>query len=396
MNPNKILSNQFCQAAMQAVVNMILEKCHENRYQYKASLFKRHFGIDGYAERVAQLSALYIPFYTHSRHLEPNNLGAREAAEIFLHIFADMLTNMENTTRIDEPSDFFKRVCISMNFQFIGRDNMLHRILTVADTIAPFAESALPLAPVSLDFVKEPLCRFSDKQVELMIFMYICLLRECLYSNPSYVEDTRTGGLHFLSDSYFQESQEPVELKIRRFQHLTRQYHAADILEDLLETMSLWGLREWFEQHDVEHVRKQMNDWLPIYAAYYEELSKENYSRLYKLGEKREQYEVVSFKIEWDDYNSYENYDEQYDMLTADVFKQISIPQSIGKTICLRDKWMLGAEYIEVTFNKLNEIVHNENAKTIQLEMKIFIHNKDYRLWDVCDLVAWNHNHKKA
>lgn len=381
MEFTKILSNQFCQAAMQTMVDMIL--AHSPNKDYTSSLFKRHFGIDGYAERVTQLSALYIPFYVQSRHLDSDNLGAQNAAEIFLNIFMDIVTNMENTTRIDEPSDFFKRVRSSLDMEFLGRQHVLEQLTIVANDKEPFAASEPTDVSVSLDFLETPLCRYSSEQVLLIIYLYIYLLRECIYTAPSKPDQMD----YLISDPgmiYFEYFLESPQTKISRFQNLNRDKHAVDVFDEIwLIMLDQYDLYKWLVRNGKEQVRENVIAWLPVYAAYYESLTGENYSHVYQLERSRVQYEVTEFHPDWDEPDIYTNFEEQYDKLMVDVFNIVNIPHSIGKTICFRDKWMLGASYIEVTFKKLNEIVHDENATTIRLAMNVKIHNSDEHLGDV-------------
>lgn len=384
MEFTKILSNQFCQAAMQAMVNIFLE--HSSDKVYTSSLFKRHFGINGYAERVAQLSALYIPFYMQSRHLDYDNLGVQNAAEIFLNIFMDLLTNMENTSRSDEPSDFFKRVRASTDMEFIGRKHTLEQLSVVANDKEAFATSEPTDVSVSMDFLETPLCQYSSNQVLLIIYLYVYLLRECFYTTPSKPDEMD----YYVSNPgefYFEHFLESPETHIRRFRSLNRDRHAIDVLDEIwLRLLDKYDLYKWLVRNGKEQVWENIIAWLPVYAAYYESLTGEDYSQVYQLDKSRVQYEVTEFHPHWDEPDIYTIFDEQYDALMVDVFNIVNIPQSIGKTICFRDKWMLGASCIEVTFKKLNEIVNDENSTTIQLAMNVNIHNSDERLWDVCFL----------
>ena len=380
MESNKILSDQFCRAAMQAMVDIVIENSPNK--DYTSSLFKRHFGIDGYAERVVQLSALYIPFYMQSRHLDSGHLGAQNAAEIFLNIFMDIVANMENATRIDEPSDFFKRVRLGTDMQFIGRRHVLEQLTVVADKV-PFAASEPTDVSVSLDFLETPLCRYSSEQVLLIIYLYAYLLREYMYIAPSKPDQMD----YYISEPgifYFESFLESPQTKISRFQHLNRDKHAVDILDEIWLTMlDEYDLYQWIVRNGKEQVRENIIAWVPVYAAYYESLTGEDFSHVYQLEKSSVQYEVTEFNTDWDEPDIYTSFDKQYDKLRVDVFNIIDIPHSIGKTVCFRDKWMLGASYIEVTFNKLNEIVHDENATTIRLAMNVKIHNSDERLGDV-------------
>lgn len=111
MQYNKILSDQFCQAAVLALRDTAVEFETANHVVYtyppKNPLVDSfgYFIYSAYnevrwwksAESISKLSALYIPFYAQMRGLDPEKLSDADARRIFLYM---MLAELEDSHRV--------------------------------------------------------------------------------------------------------------------------------------------------------------------------------------------------------------------------------------------------------------------------------------------------------
>jgi hypothetical protein len=110
MEFKKILSDQFCQAAILALRDLAIEFETANHvvYEYPPKepridpygyfMYSVHNEVRWYwkAENISKLSALYIPFYAQTRGLDPKKLDDGDARRIFLYM---MIVELEDGNR---------------------------------------------------------------------------------------------------------------------------------------------------------------------------------------------------------------------------------------------------------------------------------------------------------
>lgn len=119
MEFKKILSDQFCQAAILALRDLAIEFETANHVVYEYPAKNPRIDPYGYfmhsvhnavrwhwkAENISKLSALYIPFYAQTRGLDPKKLDDNAARRIFLYLMIGELEDGDRSCSLGNNYD---------------------------------------------------------------------------------------------------------------------------------------------------------------------------------------------------------------------------------------------------------------------------------------------------